>query len=169
MSDIAGRQPSAAPSVAKGSSIAKTMSQRKKKRLYLVLGALAVLGIAVALMLVAFSQDIRFFRTPADLTETDMTSGSRFRLGGLVEEESVKRDGTQLRFVVTDTIKTVPVFFDGIVPDLFREGQGVVIEGRFDQNGVFQADSVLAKHDENYVPKDLADSLKAKGVWKETE
>ncbi|MGU3574773.1 cytochrome c maturation protein CcmE [Brucellaceae bacterium C25G] len=145
------------------------MSQRKKKRLYVILGALAVLGIAVALMLVAFSQDIRFFRTPADLTETDMTSGARFRLGGLVEEESVKRDGTELRFVVTDTIKNVPVFFDGIVPDLFREGQGVVIEGRFDQNGVFQADSVLAKHDENYVPKDLADSLKAKGVWKETE
>lgn len=169
MSDIAGRQPSAAPSVAKAPSIAKTMSQRKKKRLYVVLGALAVLGIAVGLMLMAFSQDIRFFRTPADLTETDITSGSRFRLGGLVEEESVKRNGTELRFVVTDTIKTVPVFYDGIVPDLFREGQGVVIEGRFDGNGVFQADSVLAKHDENYVPKDLADSLKAKGVWKETD
>ena len=146
-------------------SFARTISQRKRKRLFLIGGALAVLAVAVGLMLMAFSQDIRFFRTPADLTEQDMTSGSRFRLGGLVEEGSVSRDGSELHFTVTDTIKTVKVVFEGIPPDLFREGQGVVAEGRFGDDGVFRADNVLAKHDENYIPKDLADSLKEKGVW----
>lgn len=146
-------------------NFARTVSQRKRKRLFLIGGALAVLAVAVGLMLMAFSQDIRFFRTPADLTEQDMASGSRFRLGGLVEEGSVSREGSELRFTVTDTIKTVKVVFEGIPPDLFREGQGVVAEGRFGDDGVFRADNVLAKHDENYVPKDLADSLKEKGVW----
>jgi cytochrome c-type biogenesis protein CcmE len=131
----------------------------------LIGGALVVLAIAVGLMLMAFSQDIRFFRTPADLTEQEITSGARFRLGGLVEEGSVTREGSELHFTVTDTIKTVNVVFEGIAPDLFREGQGVVAEGRFGPDGVFRADNVLAKHDENYVPKDLADSLKKKGVW----
>ncbi|KAB2655001.1 cytochrome c maturation protein CcmE [Brucella tritici] len=146
-------------------SFARTVSQRKRKRLFLIGGALAVLAIAVGLMLMAFSQDIRFFRTPADLTEQDRASGSRFRLGGLVEEGSVSREGSELHFTVTDTIKTVKVVFEGIPPDLFREGQGVVAEGRFGDDGVFRADNVLAKHDENYIPKDLADSLKEKGVW----
>jgi len=146
-------------------SLARTVSQRKRKRLMLIGGALVVLAIAVGLMLMAFSQDIRFFRTPADLTEQEITSGARFRLGGLVEEDSVTREGSELHFTVTDTIKTVNVVFEGIAPDLFREGQGVVAEGRFGPDGVFRADTVLAKHDENYVPKDLADSLKKKGVW----
>ncbi|MCL7999319.1 cytochrome c maturation protein CcmE [Brucella sp. 21LCYQ03] len=146
-------------------NLARTVSRRKRKRLMLIGGALVVLAIAVGLMLMAFSQDIRFFRTPADLTEQEITSGARFRLGGLVEEGSVVREGSELRFTVTDTIKTVKVVFEGIVPDLFREGQGVVAEGRFEPDGIFRADSVLAKHDENYVPKDLADSLKKKGVW----
>ncbi len=146
-------------------SIARTVSRRKRKRLMLIGGALAVLAIAVGLMLMAFNQDIRFFRTPADLTEQEITSGARFRLGGLVEEGSVTRVGSELHFVVTDTIKTVKVVFEGIAPDLFREGQGVVAEGRFEPDGIFRADNVLAKHDENYVPKDLADSLKKKGVW----
>lgn len=146
-------------------SIARTVSRRKRKRLMLIGGALVVLAIAVGLMLVAFNQDIRFFRTPADLTEQEITSGARFRLGGLVEDGSVVRVGSELRFTVTDTIKTVKVAFEGIAPDLFREGQGVVAEGRFGPDGVFRADNVLAKHDENYVPKDLADSLKKKGVW----
>jgi len=145
--------------------LARTVSQRKRKRLMLIGGALVVLAIAVGLMLMAFSQDIRFFRTPADLTEQEITSGARFRLGGLVEEDSVTREGSELHFTVTDTIKTVNVVFEGIAPDLFREGQGVVAEGRFGPDGVFRADNVLAKHDENYVPKDLADSLKKKGVW----
>ena len=146
-------------------SIARTVSRRKRKRLMLIGGALAVLATAVGLMLMAFNQDIRFFRTPADLTEQEITSGARFRLGGLVEEGSVTRAGSELHFVVTDTIKTVKVVFEGIAPDLFREGQGVVAEGRFEPDGIFRADNVLAKHDENYVPKDLADSLKKKGVW----
>lgn len=146
-------------------NLARTVSQRKRKRLMLIGGALVVLAIAVGLMLMAFSQDIRFFRTPADLTEQEITSGARFRLGGLVEEGSVTREGSELHFTVTDTIKTVNVVFEGIAPDLFREGQGVVAEGRFGPDGVFRADNVLAKHDENYVPKDLADSLKKKGVW----
>lgn len=146
-------------------SVSRTISQRKRKRLMLIGGALVVLAIAVGLMLMAFSQDIRFFRTPADLTEQEITSGARFRLGGLVEEGSVTRQGSELRFTVTDTIKTVKVVFEGIAPDLFREGQGVVAEGRFGSDRIFHADNVLAKHDENYIPKDLADSLKEKGVW----
>ncbi|MEN5276134.1 cytochrome c maturation protein CcmE [Brucella sp. TWI432] len=146
-------------------SLARAVSQRKRKRLIMIGGALTVLAVAVGLMLMAFSQDIRFFRTPADLTEQEITSGARFRLGGLVEEGSVTRVGSELHFTVTDTIKTVKVVFEGIAPDLFREGQGVVAEGRFGPDGVFRADSVLAKHDENYIPKDLADSLKEKGVW----
>ncbi|MGU3399787.1 cytochrome c maturation protein CcmE [Brucellaceae bacterium D45D] len=146
-------------------NIARTVSRRKRKRLMLIGGALAVLAVAVGLMLMAFNQDIRFFRTPADLTEQEITSGARFRLGGLVEEGSVSRQGSDLHFTITDTIKTAKVVFEGIPPDLFREGQGVVAEGRFGPDGVFRADNVLAKHDENYVPKDLATSLKEKGVW----
>ncbi|KYB46260.1 cytochrome c biogenesis protein CcmE, partial [Brucella anthropi] len=119
-------------------SLARTVSQRKRKRLMLIGGALVVLAIAVGLMLMAFSQDIRFFRTPADLTEQEITSGARFRLGGLVEEGSVTREGSELHFTVTDTIKTVNVVFEGIAPDLFREGQGVVAEGRFGPDGVFR-------------------------------
>ncbi|YBV98103.1 cytochrome c maturation protein CcmE [Phyllobacteriaceae bacterium JZ32] len=139
---------------------------RKQKRLAVIVGALGVLALAVALVLVAFSQDIRYFRTPSDLTTQDMTSDARFRLGGLVEKGTVVRGaGTQVQFAVTDTIKSVKVVYDGILPDLFREEQGVVTEGRFGPDGTFVADSVLAKHDENYMPKDVADSLKEKGVW----
>ncbi|MBB2970157.1 cytochrome c maturation protein CcmE [Mesorhizobium sp. RMAD-H1] len=139
---------------------------RKQKRLAVIVGALGVLALAVALVLVAFSQDIRYFRTPSDLTTQDMTSDARFRLGGLVEKGTVVRGaGTQVQFAVTDTIRSVKVVYDGILPDLFREEQGVVTEGRFGPDGTFVADSVLAKHDENYMPKDVADSLKEKGVW----
>lgn len=171
MSDVTGSDVTgSAKPVMKGSpSIARAMRERKRKRLFLILGALAVLGMAVALILAAFSQDIRFFRTPADITDAEYSSGARFRLGGLVEDGSVERTGTKLEFTVTDSIDTVRVFYEGIVPDLFREGQGVVVEGRFDPQRVFIADSVLAKHDENYIPKELADSLKEKGVWKDTE
>ncbi|GAB1581411.1 cytochrome c maturation protein CcmE [Phyllobacterium phragmitis] len=139
---------------------------RKQKRLAVIVGALGVLALAVALVLVAFSQDIRYFRTPSDLTTQDITSDARFRLGGLVEKGTVVRGaGTQVQFAVTDTIRSVKVVYDGILPDLFREEQGVVTEGRFGPDGTFVADSVLAKHDENYMPKDVADSLKEKGVW----
>ena len=138
---------------------------RKKKRLSLILGGLAVLGLAAGLVLYARSDTITFFHTPSDLTETGVQPGQRIRLGGMVEEGTVKKGpGTLTSFGVTDTIKTVTVTYDGILPDLFREGQGVVTEGKLQTNGSFVADTVLAKHDENYMPRDLANSLKEKGV-----
>jgi cytochrome c-type biogenesis protein CcmE len=138
---------------------------RKKKRLSLILGGLAVLGLAAGLVLYALSDTITFFHTPSDLTETGVQPGQRIRLGGMVEEGTVKKGpGTLTSFGVTDTIKTVTVTYDGILPDLFREGQGVVTEGKLQTNGSFVADTVLAKHDENYMPRDLANSLKEKGV-----
>ena len=138
---------------------------RKKKRLSLILGGLAVLGLAAGLVLYALSDTITFVPTPSDLTETGVQPGQRIRLGGMVEEGTVKTGpGTLTSFGVTDTIKTVTVTYDGILPDLFREGQGVVTEGKLQTNGSFVADTVLAKHDENYMPRDLANSLKEKGV-----
>lgn len=128
-------------------------------------GGVIVLALAAILVLFAMRDSIVFFYTPSDLTEQTLTKDQRFRLGGLVEDGSIKRgDGTKVRFVVTDTIKTVPVVYDGILPDLFREGQGVVAEGKLDTAGVFQADTVLAKHDETYMPPEVAKSLKEKGV-----
>ncbi|MEY3082883.1 MAG: cytochrome c maturation protein CcmE [Pseudomonadota bacterium] len=138
---------------------------RKKKRLSLILGGLAVLGLAAGLVLYALSDTITFFHTPSDLTETGVQPGQRIRLGGMVEEGTVKKGpGTLTSFGVTDTIKTVTVTYDGILPDLFREGQGVVTEGKLQTDGSFVADTVLAKHDENYMPRELANSLKEKGV-----
>lgn len=138
---------------------------RKQKRLAVIVGGLAILGVAAGLVLYALRDTIVFFYTPSELAERNVQPGSRLRLGGMVEQGSVLRDGgTTVRFVVTDTIKTLNVSYTGQLPDLFREGQGVVAEGILDTNGVFMADTVLAKHDENYMPKELADSLKAKGV-----
>lgn len=139
---------------------------RKQKRLSVIGGGLFVLAVAAALVLFALQQKIAFFRMPSDIQTSDVKSESRFRLGGLVEKGSVVRgDGTRISFSVTDHVKSVPVTYDGILPDLFREDQGVVVEGKFTPGGAFVADSVLAKHDENYMPKEVADSLKAKGVW----
>lgn len=141
---------------------------RKQKRLGLVLAGLALLGIAAGLVLYAMRGSIVFFYTPGDLAEKSISPGQRLRLGGLVEKGSVqKADGATVTFIITDTIKTVPVTYTGQLPDLFREGQGVVAEGSFDAAGLFIADTVLAKHDENYMPKELKDSLKEKGVWNE--
>lgn len=138
---------------------------RKQKRLSIILGGLAVIGLAAGLVLYALSDTITFFHTPSDLTETGVQVGQRIRLGGMVEEGSVtKGPGTVTSFGVTDTIKTITVSYDGILPDLFREGQGVVTEGKLQPDGSFVADTVLAKHDENYMPRDLANSLKEKGV-----
>ena len=138
---------------------------RKQKRLSLILGGLAVLGLAAGLVLYALSDTITFFHTPSDLAATHVQDGQRIRLGGMVEKGSVtKGPGTVTSFAVTDTLKTVTVSYDGILPDLFREGQGVVTEGKLQPDGSFVADTVLAKHDENYMPRELAESLKAKGV-----
>lgn len=138
---------------------------RKQKRLSMILGGLAVLGLAAGLVLYALSDTITFFHTPSDLTETGVKPGQRIRLGGMVEDGSVKKGpGTLTTFSVTDQIKAVTVSYDGILPDLFREGQGVVTEGRLQEDGTFRADTVLAKHDENYMPRELSESLKEKGV-----
>ena len=138
---------------------------RKQKRLAVIGGGVAFLVAAVLLVMFAFSQSIAYFYVPGDLAKANVPPGTRIRLGGLVENGTVKRgDGSTITFTVTDTLSTVPVTYTGILPDLFREGQGVVAEGAFGTDGLFIADTVLAKHDETYMPKDVADRLKAQGV-----
>jgi len=142
---------------------------RKRKRLYIVLAGMTMLGIAVALVLTAFQDNIVFFYTPSDLTEKNIGPEQRVRLGGLVEEGSVRKsdDGVTTQFVITDYADTVNVSYTGILPDLFREGQGVVAEGRMLPDGSLQATEVLAKHDENYMPKEVAEKIKESGRWQE--
>ena len=138
---------------------------RKQKRLAVIGGGIAFLVAAVLLVMFAFSQSIAYFYVPGDLAKADVAPGTRIRLGGLVESGTVKRgEGSTVTFTVTDTLANVPVTYTGILPDLFREGQGVVAEGAFGTDGLFVADTVLAKHDETYMPKDVADRLKAQGV-----
>jgi cytochrome c-type biogenesis protein CcmE len=138
---------------------------RKQRRAVFLAGGLAVLGLALALVLFALQDAITYFKTPSDLAEKPIPAGQRFRLGGLVADGSVKRgQGLDVEFAVTDTIKTVNVRYRGVLPDLFREGQGVVAEGKLAADGRFVADSVLAKHDETYMPPEVAKSLKEKGV-----
>ncbi len=141
---------------------------RKQRRLTMIGGALAVLTVAAALVLNALRDSIVFFSTPEAVAEKHIPPGKRFRLGGLVERGSLVH-GSQLdvTFKVTDGSATLPVAYHGILPDLFREGQGVVSEGALDSSGVFRADTVLAKHDETYMPKDVADALKKQGHWKD--
>lgn len=141
---------------------------RKQKRMATILGGLAVLGVAAGIALYALTDAIVFFYTPSEVATKEVQPGQRIRLGGLVENGSLVRgpDAT-VSFVVTDMTKTLAVAYRGQLPDLFREGQGVVAEGSLDASGIFQADTVLAKHDENYMPKDVADRLKAQGVWRE--
>lgn len=139
---------------------------RKQKRGVVIGAGLVTLALAAALVLFALREQIVFFNTPTDLKASHQSAGSRVRLGGLVEKGSwVKGSGAVARFVVTDTENSVAVTYEGILPDLFREGQGVVAEGVLGADGVFKADTVLAKHDENYMPKEVADALKEKGVW----
>jgi len=143
--------------------------KRKYKRMTFVGIALALLAISAALMLNAFKDNIVFFYSPTDLAVKQPGPEQRLRVGGLVEEGSVERDGnTTVNFIITDNAKTVKVYFTGILPDLFREGQGVVVQGRY-QDGVFNADEVLAKHDETYMPPEVADALKKSGEWKRKE
>jgi len=138
---------------------------RKQKRLAVIGSGVAFLVAAVLLVMFAFSQSIAYFYVPGDLAKANVAPGTRIRLGGLVENGTVRRgEGSTITFTVTDTLATVPVTYTGILPDLFREGQGVVAEGAFGTDGLFVADTVLAKHDETYMPKDVADRLKAQGV-----
>jgi cytochrome c-type biogenesis protein CcmE len=126
-----------------------------------------VLGVAVGLVLYAMRDSIVFFYSPSEVAEMKVAPGQRFRLGGLVETGSVVRDeGTTVRFVVTDRSRNLPVTYTGVLPDLFREGQGVVAEGTLAADGTFHADNVLAKHDENYMPPEVAKKLKEQGVWR---
>jgi cytochrome c-type biogenesis protein CcmE len=143
---------------------------RKQRRLVLIGTSGAVLAVAVGLVLSAMSGQIALFKTPTELSEQTISPGQRLRIGGLVEDGSVRRGpGADVAFRVTDTANAVPVTYTGILPDLFREGQGVVAEGVIDETGTFRADTVLAKHDETYMPKEVVDALKAQGVWKEGE
>jgi cytochrome c-type biogenesis protein CcmE len=148
------------------------MITRKKRRLYIVLLALLGLGTAAALTLTAFEDNIVFFFSPTDLqTRGGEIKGRSFRLGGLVEAGSVQKqpDGVTTRFSVTDGANKVLVTFTGQLPDLFREGQGVVAEGKLRPDGLFAAREVLAKHDENYMPPEVADALKRAEHFKDTE
>ncbi|MEJ1158021.1 cytochrome c maturation protein CcmE [Prosthecomicrobium sp. N25] len=139
---------------------------RKQRRLTLIGTAGAVLTLAAGLVAYALTDRIVFFNSPSDVLAKTLPPDQRIRLGGLVKEGSVKRgDGTTVRFEVTDTVASIPVTYTGILPDLFREGQGVVTEGKVGPDGLFRADSVLAKHDENYMPKEVAESLKKQGHW----
>ncbi len=140
---------------------------RKQRRLTILGGSLAVLAAAAALVLYAMSDSIVFFSTPSMVAEKHIPAGRRFRLGGLVQPGSlVHGDNLAVSFRVADGSATLPVSYKGILPDLFREGQGVVTEGALDAAGVFRADTVLAKHDERYMPKEVADALKKQGLWK---
>jgi cytochrome c-type biogenesis protein CcmE len=141
---------------------------RKQRRLSLIGAALGVIALAVALVLGALKESIVFFNSPTDVVEKHIQPGTRIRVGGLVKQGSVSRgDSLAVRFEVTDGKRTIPVAYQGLLPDLFREGQGVVAEGALDSAGTFRADSVLAKHDETYMPKDVADALKKQGHWKD--
>jgi cytochrome c-type biogenesis protein CcmE len=143
---------------------------RKTRRLALIGSALCVLGIAVGLVLFALRDTIVFFYGPTEVAEKAPAPGTRLRIGGLVKEGTFTREqGQSIRFDITDTKHDVLVTYTGLLPDLFREGQGVVAEGVVGADGVFKADSILAKHDERYMPREVADALKKQGLWKEGE
>jgi cytochrome c-type biogenesis protein CcmE len=141
---------------------------RKRRRLYAVIAGLVMLAAAAALILNASSNSLRFFYQPAELAKAPHDRA--FRLGGLVEAGSLQReaDGVTVHFRITDLTATVPVTYKGVLPDLFREGQGVVAEGRLGPDGGFVADEVLAKHDEKYMPREVVEALKKSGRWQES-
>lgn len=141
---------------------------RKSRRLILIAACGGVLALAVGLILFAMSGSIVFFRSPTEIMAQGVPPGTRLRLGGLVTDGSLKRGpGQTVDFSVTDTNATVQVQYKGLLPDLFREGQGVVAEGVLEPGNLFRADTVLAKHDESYMPREVADALKAQGRWQE--
>ena len=142
---------------------------RRQRRLILIGLALGILGVAVALVLSALRDTIVFFHSPTEIAEKSIPPGTRIRIGGLVKEGSVRRNGLEARFEVTDGARSLPVVFSGVLPDLFREGQGVVAEGALESSQLFRADTVLAKHDENYMPREVVDALKKQGTWKHGE
>jgi len=132
----------------------------RHKRLILIGGVVAAVGVGTALVLNAFQSNLVFFYSPSQVVSKEAPTGRTFRLGGLVQSGSVQRDGVSVRFQVTDTAQTIPVRYEGILPDLFKEGKGVVAQGQVGADGVFVAREVLAKHDENYMPPEAAEALK---------
>jgi cytochrome c-type biogenesis protein CcmE len=144
---------------------------RKQRRLTLIFGALILLGLAAGLMLFALRDTVVFFFTPSELVTKTVKTGARLRIGGLVKPGSVDKQASQkVSFIITDGTGDLAVDYTGLLPDLFREGQGVIVEGSYPGHEaatpiVFHADSVLAKHDERYMPREVAESLKAKGLW----
>ncbi|MEQ8587833.1 MAG: cytochrome c maturation protein CcmE [Thalassobaculaceae bacterium] len=143
---------------------------RKNQRIALIVGGLSFLGIAAGLVLTAFEDSVVFFFSPTELQAKPVDPEQRIRVGGLVEEGTVERGpaDAEVRFNVTDGTTSLTIRYVGILPDLFREGQGIVAQGQM-RNAMFQADEVLAKHDENYMPKEVADALKQEGHWKDGE
>jgi cytochrome c-type biogenesis protein CcmE len=139
---------------------------RKQRRLSFILASLGLLGIAAGLVLYALNDSIVFFYTPSEVAQKHIAPNQKFRLGGLVEVGSLTKQDNTVTFSVTDKTATLKVVYKGLLPDLFKEGQGVVAEGGLNSAGFFQADSVLAKHDEKYMPKEIVDKLKAQGQWK---
>jgi cytochrome c-type biogenesis protein CcmE len=144
----------------------KPVLNRKRQRLCVVGGLFLTAGLAVALILSALNDNIVFFLSPSDIALKHFAPGQRVRLGGMVMQGSVKRKRHVVHFTVTDGRQSMNVVYDGPLPDLFREGQGVVAEGRL-QEHLFKADMVLAKHDENYMPREVADALKKQGYWRD--
>jgi cytochrome c-type biogenesis protein CcmE len=141
---------------------------RKQRRLLTISSAVAAFGLALGLVLFALRDNIVFFYGPSELAQKPPMAGQRLRIGGLVKQGSLVRQGGEtVRFAVTDTKQEIEVIYTGVLPDLFREGQGVVAEGAIGQDRIFHADTILAKHDERYMPKDVADALKKQGVWRE--
>ena len=131
----------------------------RHKRAAIVVGVLAAVGVAVGLILNAFNSNLVFFYTPTQVAAKEAPQGKSFRIGGMVQAGSLVRDGVTVRFLVTDTAKTMPVRYEGVLPDLFKEGKGVVAQGQLGPDGVFVAREVLAKHDENYMPPEAADAV----------
>jgi cytochrome c-type biogenesis protein CcmE len=134
----------------------------RHKRIAVIAIGIAALGVATALVLSAFNENLVFFFTPSQIVAHEAPQGRTFRIGGMVEKGSVRRqaDGVTVQFIVTDTAKSIPVTYKGSLPDLFREGKGVVAQGRLDADGVFRASEVLAQHDENYMPPEAAEAVK---------
>ena len=142
------------------------MRLRQRQRLALVILAVLLIGGATGLVLAALQDKVAFFVTPSQIAEKSPEPGRRFRLGGLVVDGSIRREADgSVSFAITDKAQAVPVTYHGLLPDLFRDGQGVVTDGTLRADGVFEASEVLAKHDENYMPKEVADALKEAGYW----
>jgi cytochrome c-type biogenesis protein CcmE len=147
-------------------AIRKKGWSRKQKRLAVIAGLAVVVALATTLVLVALRDQIVFFYSPSDVVAREVAAGTPIRLGGLVKDGSWVREGQDNSFIVTDNVTDVVASYTGILPDLFREGQGVVAEGSLGPDGSFTATNVLAKHDENYIPKEVVDALKASGEWR---